>query len=262
MRKTRPDFIPGFLLLAILGALLSCATDKTPLQIENSLPQSELAYYSDSFDKMREDLWDRAGYLYQEEQVKNFKQANLLFENGRLIIQTQTGSFSKGGLSSRYSLSGDFDIQLNCQMNFIKGISGMDQAFNIGVFEKSLKKGKISLAGIGLSMKEGSSQGYISSNCVANGKRKKGSFRKTDNFNGSFRLLRIGKAISTLYKSAGSPEWTRMNTFRLTDKDMLIGFQVRNFFANRTTIRANYSISATFDSLKINAAHAIIEEEI
>jgi len=42
----------------------------------------------------------------------------------------------------------------------------------------------------------------------------------------------------------------------------LIGFQVRNFFGNRTTIQANYSISAEFDSLKINAAQAIIEEEI
>jgi hypothetical protein len=211
---------------------------------------------------MREDLWDRAGYLYREEQVQNFKQADLRFENGRLIIQTQTGSFSKGGLSSRYALRGNFDIQLDCKMDFIKGISGMDQVFNIGVFEKSLKKGEMSLAIIGLTMKEGSNQGYIFSNCVVNGKRKKGGSIETENFNGAFRFLRTGNAVSTLYKKAGTHEWTKLCTFRVTDKDMLIGFQVRNFFGNRITIRANHSISATFDSLKINAAREIIEDEI
>ena len=58
------------------------------------------------------------------------------------------------------------------------------------------------------------------------------------------------------------PEWTPMNTFRVTDNDMLIGFQLRNFLGKRTTIRANHSISAELDSLKINAAKEIIEEEI
>jgi hypothetical protein len=43
---------------------------------------------------------------------------------------------------------------------------------------------------------------------------------------------------------------------------MIIGFQLRNFFGNRTTIQANHSISAAFDSFKINAAREIIEEEI
>ena len=53
-----------------------------------------------------------------------------------------------------------------------------------------------------------------------------------------------------------------MNSFRVTDNDMLIGFQLRNFFGKRTTIRANHSISAEFDSFKINAAREIIEGEI
>jgi len=262
MRYKKAGFIFGFLSLAVLGALLSCATDKALLQVENSLPQSELEYYNDSFDKMREDLWDRAGYLYREEQVKNFKQADLRFENGKLIIRTQTGSFSKGGLSSKYALRGDFDIQLDCRMDFLKGISGMDQVLTIGVYDKNLTIGKMSYAIIGLSIEGGFIQGHLFSNCFVNGRRKKGGSQKTENFNGAFRFLRTGKAISTLYKKAGIPEWTKMYTFRATDKDMMIGLQLRNFFGNRTTIRANHSISAEFDSLKINAAQEIIEEEI
>ena len=99
MRSSKTRLIIGIFILAFFGAFLSCATDKAPLQIENSLPQSELAYYNDSFDKMRVDLWVRAGYLYREEQVQNFKQSDMRFDNGKLIIRTQTGSFSKGRLS-------------------------------------------------------------------------------------------------------------------------------------------------------------------
>ena len=255
-------FIIGFLSLAFIIALLSCATDQTPMQTENSLPQNELVYYNDSFDKMREDLWDRAGYLYREEQVQNFRQADMRFENGKLIIRTQTGSFSKGGLSSKYVLRGDFDIQLDCRMDFLKGISGMDQVFALAVFDKSLKKGKISNASIGLAMKEKSDLGYLFSNSFINGKRREGNSQKIENFNGTFRILRNGKTISTLYKINSAAEWNRLSTFRVTDNDMLIGFQVRNFFGNRATIQANHSISAEFDSLKINAAREIIEEEI
>ena len=262
MRNIKADFINGFLLLAFLGALLSCETDKAQLRIKNSLPQSELEYYNDAFDKMREDLWDRAGLLYREEQVQNFKQADLRFENGKLIIRTQTGSFSKGGLSSKYALRGDFDIQLNCRMDFLKGISGMDQVFNIGVFDKSLKKGKMNVVTIGLALEGGFTQGHLFSNCIVNGKRKRGGSQGTENFNGAFRFVRTGKAISTLYRKAGEAEWTKMYTFRVTDKDMIVGFQLRNFFGNRTTIQANHSISAVFNSLKINAAREIIEEEI
>jgi hypothetical protein len=262
MRSSKPSLAIGILLMALCGALLSCATDKASLQVENSLPQSELKYYNAAFDKMHEDLWDRAGYLYREEQVQNFKQADLRFESGKLIIRTQTGSFSKGGLSSKYALRGDFDIQLNCRMDFLKSISGMDQVITIGVFDKGLKKGKMNVVIIGLSLEGGFIQGHLFSNCIVNGKRKRGGSRRTENFNGTFRFVRTGKTISTLYRKAGEAEWTKMNTFRVTDKDMIVGFQLRNFFGNRTTIQANHSISAEFDSLKINAAREIIEEEI
>jgi hypothetical protein len=138
----------------------------------------------------------------------------------------------------------------------------MDQLFSFAVLDKSLKARKMNVATIGLSMKGGSDRRILFSSCVINGKRKEGDAHKTENFNGAFRILRTGKTISTLYKKAETPEWTQMNTFRVTDNDMLIGFQLRNFFGNRTTIQANHSISAEFDSLKINAAQEIIEEEI
>lgn len=261
-----PNKIAGFitivLSLALFGALLSCATDKTPMQIDNSLPQNELAYYSDSFDKMREDLWNKAGYLHKEEQIQNFKLADMRFENGKLIIRTKTGSFSKGGLGAKYSFRGDFDIQLDCRIDFLKGASGMDQILSILVVDKSGKLGKTDVVVINLSMETGSSQGRLGSGGLINGRWINGGSKKTENFNGTLRILRKGKNISTLYKNEWAPAWSKMHTFRATDKDMMFGFQLRNFFNKRTTIQATQSISAEFDSFRINAAQEIIEEEI
>ena len=265
MQAKNVCFMIGFLLIFFFAALLSCATDQAPLQIVKTLPQSEIAYYNDPFDKMREDLWDRAGFLYREEQMQNFKQADMRFENGKLIIQTQTGSFSKGGLATRYGLRGDFDIQLDCHMDFIKGVSSMDmdQVLSFGVYDQSTKFGEMAAAIIGLSMKGGLDQGYIFSNCFKNGEFKRGGSHKTENFNGSFRIVRTGKDIHTFYKNNGAtPEWTKMTTYRLTDGDMMMGFQLRNFFAQRTSLQASYSISVEFDQFKITAAQQIIEEEI
>jgi hypothetical protein len=264
MRNRITGFITGFLLLAFLGALLSYAADKAPFQIENSLPQSKLEYYNDAFDKMREDLWDRAGYLWREEQVQNFKQADLRFESGKLIIRTQTGSFSKAGLGSKFVFRGDFDFQLHCRLDFIKGTTRMDvdQVFALVLIDNSQKPGKLTAADIGLFMKGGIDQGYPFSNGYVNGRRKKGDRHKIDNFNGWFRILRTDKSIRTLNKNERTPEWIQMNTFHITDKDMLIGFNLRNFYSKRTTIRATYSVTAEFDHFKINAAQEIIEEEI
>lgn len=257
-------FLIWILLITFVGTMLSCAADKALLQNQSSPPSNELAFYNDDFDKMREDLWDRAGYLYLEEQIKNFKQAYMRFVNGKLVLRTQTGSFSKGGLATKYVLKGDFDIQLDCRMDFIKGLSSvyMDQLFSFAVLDKNPKPGKMNFAAIGLAMKGEVGQGYLFSNCVENGKRKPGGGQRVDNFNGSFRILRKGKYISVLYKMTETTEWTTKTTFRVTGNDMMVGFQLRNFFNKRTTIGAEGSISVEIDRFIINAAQEIIEEEI
>jgi len=47
--------------IVVLTAIFSatfpgCVTDTASLKIEKTLPQSKLAYYNDSFDKLRTDL--------------------------------------------------------------------------------------------------------------------------------------------------------------------------------------------------------------
>ncbi len=264
-------FITAILSLALFSALLSCASYNATLQIENSLPQTELSHYNDSFDEMREDLWDRADHLYREEQMQNFKPADMYFKDGKLLLQTRTEGFSKGGLVSKYRLRGDFDIQLDFLMDFTRdtAVEYMDQVFLISVFDNREQISKINAVTIGLSIRWGDEQGYLFSLGFINGKRK-GSFGnrkqgfsdKISNFKGSFRIVRSGEYISTLYKEAGATDWTQKLTARVSANDMLFGFQLRNFFPESTTIRAKHSTKAMIDRFTVNAAHKIIEEKI
>jgi hypothetical protein len=260
VKKRRFIIILSFLF--ILALLVSCAADPSRLRVQDSLPQDELAYYCDNFDKLREDLWDRAGYLYREEQLKNFVQADMHFKNGKLIVRTKTGKFSKGGLSSKYWLKGDFDIQLDCRMEFVKGASSMDQMFIFGVFDTSTKIEDNNRVVVGLSKKESAADIYLSSSYFIGGRKVGGNSKPIDNFSGALRILRNGKHISALYKSRKTAEWSLMGTFHVTDNDLLVGFGLSNFFPERTAIRAEHPLSVEIDSFNINAAQEIVEEEI
>ncbi|MEE4265961.1 MAG: hypothetical protein V2I56_24955 [Desulfobacteraceae bacterium] len=264
MRKQYLKLLKGLMSIAFVGTMFSCATDSASLPKQTSLPESERSYYSDEFDTMREDLWDPVGYLYRDEQMQNFKQTDMNFEKGKLILRTRSGSFSKGGLASKFAFRGNFDIQLECRMDFAKNISrtDMDQLFSFAVLDKSLKAGKMNIAIIGLAMGGGADQGYIFGNYVLNGKRQMEVSHRLEHFNGSLRILRTGKDLSLSYKNSQEPRWVQIRAFRLTGNDMIFGFQFRNFFNYRTTIEARDSISIQIDRFTINSAQEIIEEEI
>ena len=53
MKKIHALIIP-ILLIIFLPFIQGCATEPISFKIENSLPQSKLAYYDDSFDKLRD----------------------------------------------------------------------------------------------------------------------------------------------------------------------------------------------------------------
>jgi hypothetical protein len=249
--------IRGIIVICFFAALLSCAAWRSG----NGLSPDELAYYSDSFDKMREDLWDISADLYRDKLVRSFIQADLDFSDGQLIIRTKTDNFSKGGLSSRFYLAGDFDIQIDCRMDFKFGNFHMDQVFSFVAIDKISKPEKTSFVSIGLALAGGGDRGTLFSHCVLNGKPQKGFMHQINSFKGSLRIVRNGTFITTSYKEEGSSGWSSMNTYHLTADSMRVGFQLRNFLSKRTAIVAADSVSAEIDGFKINAAREIIEEK-
>ena len=260
MRKTKPLNI--VILAAFLLSFLGCVTDTASLKIKKSLPQNKLAYYNDSFDTLRTDLWDKAGYAHNKAQEANFKLAKMEIKDGKLWVQTETGCFSKGGISSKYTLRGDFDIQVDCKIDFLKGLYDMDQSLNFLVIEKETEIGKGNTVFLCLLKRGGRDFETILSATWKNGRFHRGEWHKIKDFDGSLRIVRIGDEISTLFKRKGDTEWKKMDTFQSTRKDMILGFKLQNFVTNRVSITARSPITATFDNFRINAAEEIVEEDI
>ena len=118
-----------FLILILFFLPVSClAASKNvndPLfQINNSLPQSELADYNDSFDEFNDEKWEKIIVL-SKDQMTNFgndiKATDIVPINGKLIMRTPRRQFSKTNLRSKFFLSGDFDIQVEMLIQFRKG---------------------------------------------------------------------------------------------------------------------------------------------
>jgi hypothetical protein len=260
MRKINAWTIVIFL-AASLVSFQGSATEKISLKIEKSLPQNKLAYYNDAFDKLREDLWEKGSTPHRKEQMSNFRLANMSIENGALKVETKTGGFSRNGLVSKYTLRGDFDIQVDCHIDFLKTELGMDQVLDFNVLEKAKGSEKPKAAVI-LLLKRPNRNAVINSVYFEKGKP---LFRKPHpigNFHGTLRIVRIDNEISTLYKKEGELGWKKMGTFPGMTGEVTVTFSLSNFIVRRTSIRAESSISATFDNFRINAAQEIMEEEI
>ena len=251
----------GLLFLSLFVVLVSCATDKTPLQLQNSIPENELAYYSDSFDLLREDVWEKAGHVFKAEQLASIKIADMTIEKGRLRIKTKTGGFSKGGLVSKFALRGDFDVQVDFQIDFVAGHLDMDQVLGFGIVEKTDAGTPVRLTSISLSKKGNNKSGMISG-YLAQGKYNRGFWQSIDNFNGSVRFTRTGDQVSTFYRKKGQSRWKKMCALPSGQLDISIGFVLQNFTNDRTSITATRSIKAYVDNFAINAAQEIIESEI
>jgi hypothetical protein len=222
-------------LASFAGIFIACAYDATSLRIDKSLPPEKLARYNDSFDSIREDIWGRTGYIFKASERENYKQADVSIENGRLKVETKTGSFSARGITSKFIFRGDFDVQVCCYVDFLKNASDMDQmvGFRSSVEGTELEDDK--LEGISLELGKGAKNpAQIFSGYRAKGKYN-GRFSKEigDSFQGTLRIVRIGDQVAMLYTTAVEGKWQQACNFTRPSNDIRIELYARNFFMAR-----------------------------
>jgi hypothetical protein len=249
-------------LLSGLAIFAPVASGELASPEKNSLPPDKLAHYCDTFDSFREDLWEKAGHVFSKEQLRNYKQTRIDVKDGKLVMETETGCFSKGGLISKYALRGDFDIQLNCETTFKKDMEGMDHVLIFSLLEGAKDTQSASSAGIQVMKREKwhtpRVTGYV----------KKGEYHAATKedvslvFVGKLRIERKGDMLHTMYKVEGKDHWNRFGKVPFTANDVYVMVSLQNFVARRTSIDASKSIKAAFDSFQIHSAQGIVESEI
>lgn len=229
---------------------------------DGGLSPDKLAYYDDSFQSFRAELWDKAGYLFTAEQMGNFKKAHMHFGDKGLVIETVPGSFSKGGLGSKYALRGDFEVQIECHMDFDPLLQGMDQVLLFTVVDSRKELQHNDSVSIGLFKKGGKREGFLTSGYQKEGKYYRGNSRRVSSFSGSLKIRRTGDKISTFFRREDQGDWTKADTFRMSDGDMIIGFLAQNYMNDRKEVTAGKTITARFVNFTINGAQEIVESEI
>jgi hypothetical protein len=254
-----------FLFASLVLSTGCVTTDEASYRSERGLPQERLAFYNDPFDRLREDLWEKFTFVGRgkHKQLAGLKVADIRTQGGKLRIKTKIGSFSNGGLVTKYSFRGDFDIQLDCDFDFLKGTHDMDQQLYFGVFESRLRFDQSHSYAIIFIKRGREHSGQMISAYREKGKRYAGSVKDVGGFHGSLRIARKGDGISTLYKKEGKKKWREMDTFRSTTNDVVFCFGLSNYLHfKRNSITARSAVIARFDNFKTNSAQEIIEEDI
>lgn len=252
----------GLCAICFLLLVVSCSNIEKAGDITNRLPQNELSKYSDSFDKMRNDLWEESQFTFNKAQMANFKRANMTFGNGELLIRTKTGCFSKSGLLTKYVFSGDFDIQIDCHINFLEGKLDMDHRVYFAVIEKDKELRDSDMLVAEILKKIGDRKARLRSFCRTDGGFTQGKSIKLDDFHGTIRFIRKGRKSAVFCRTNNSTKWKDQGEFYFTPKDLKFGFALQNFDRMRTSIKAEHQISTVFENFKVNAAEKIVEEEI
>jgi hypothetical protein len=198
-----------FWLLAVISGCQATLSGFGPseFKLDKSLSQSELSYYNDTFDKMREDIWEKATLVYGKDQLIGFEVADIRIENGMLMIETKTRCFSRGGLISKYTLRGEFDVQVDCKFDFLGWAPGMLQLVQFVVVEKGVDYERRNGAMIQLVKRPNWYRGKIISAEVESAKYHPGNRHELDSFHGALRIIRKGEKICALYKAKGNVHW-------------------------------------------------------
>ena len=248
----------GCIVVLFIGCVQSQTTTKNEpaaSQPAPGLPADELAELNDSFDRFRDDLWEKSFHLFREGEEQTFKAADMVIEEGQLVLRTPRGAFSTGTCEFKYWLVGDFDLQMDVAVDF----QNERQTGHFGFFDeegKSLallfmrgkRKNRIAMDARNATVKVGAAKTQMLKRKMFNG------------FNGSVRAVRRGDRMSFSYRLKGKSQWTKFSTSRYTADDIGLLVGLKNFYMEFPPNPTPTGPSVMrYDNLVINAAQGIEE---
>lgn len=232
---------------------------------ENSLPPDQLAYYSDTFDSLNEDLWKTILWVGDTNALtKHFKAAEVKIVNGKLVLRNQKNAFSKARISSTFLLAGDFDFQVDLKYHVSDVNNVKLQA--VMWLNRIPEVAKNEINTIALLFDPTEIKFWILKGKNIQGKKNSSIPVKLNStmFDGQIRFVRNSGKLYTFLKKNGSSNWKKLYKMNFIESDISVGFNIRNFDKTQSDDMHSKgdSISLEIDNFKIHAAEKIIESDI
>jgi heat shock protein HtpX len=249
-------------LLAIIGCIVMLIPGvRLPkLQFAKSLPQDEIEYISDSYGTFQEAFWEKVQVsLPKVIKESDFQPAEITTFGRKLEIMTKPESFSKAEIASKFRLKGDFDIQMDCYIDFMEGKLGSDHYFFFVNLHDEKKIARRNTVGMSFSKKGETNPGVLRSVWWSQGRLSGQRKVEIAGFQGSLRFVKGGQKITTLFKRDAEWEWTEMASFSCSSDAFQLVIGLQNFIGKKNIAPAQSSLLAIVDNFKVNIAEYIIE---
>ena len=253
----------------VMGGLLTiigCVVMLTPgvrlprIQFAKSIPQNQLEYISDSYSTFQEAFWEKIQVsLPTVVKESDFQPGEINNFGRKLEIMTKPENFSKAEIASKFRLKGDFDIQMDCDIDFMEERLGGDHYFFFVNLHDEKKITRRNTVGMSFSKKGEMNPGVLRSVRWSHGRLSEQRKVEITVFQGSIRFVREGQKIITLFKRNTELEWTEMASFSCSSDVFRLVIGLQNFIGRKNIAPAQSSLLAIVDNFKINTAEYIIE---
>lgn len=224
----------------------------------SSVCAQDLGYYHDSFDTLRPDIWETSIYVHKKVHEQNIAAGDVYAQDGKLIMRTQTGKYSKGTIRSLFKLEGDFDIQLDMKIDFDEQSKTPQHVmFWLNVAETNHDA-------LVLMFKPGKSRKVVLLLLAGkDNKEKPVKEKRFSSFDGTIRWVRTGARMTCYMRENGKSGWDRVGSFSYSKGPVQVGVNVRNYHRHESQpAHATESVLLFIDNFRINAADGLAESDI
>lgn len=210
----------------------------------------------DNFDSLDGNRWVKVvPYLGRNLEKAKFKEVEISSQSGRLILKTAENAYSKGALSSRFALKGDFDVEVWSSLSNID-IKGIDKVMFVAVREADKEHKEANITIVQFHKAVNNDQGMFFAASKIGEDFKRGTTYMINSYTGGIRFIRKDNRITIMYKPLNMG-WMELDSYPCSFAPMQILLGVSNFLPTDTPINPGGVLTVYYDDFKINNAGAV-----
>ena len=212
--------------------------------------------YSTSFESINPEHWNTQGKLMGDEAIDEIRPLSVTAD-GELMLLTYPTDPSRGEVSSKFRISGNFDFQVDFFFKLNTIYREMDQNAFIAVRESVDAGTKASEVIFQLYRMRGFRPGALVSYLKKAGGYVKGRAQKVSSFTGMVRFVRSGGNVTLLIQTENDLDWIEFGKFEFSSNDVHVVFGAGNFMSTPQGIKPKGKVMVIYDNFWIQGAEGL-----